>query len=235
MLTNNWLIQQLNEIDSTQNYAKNLNILDKQIAILAKKQTAGYGQNGKQWKSSNENLNLSLILPHDTHKPEITIITSVILGRVILSLNSNLFLQHKWVNDILIDQKKVAGILIEQMQNKLIIGIGCNLKNHPWTTTNLPATNLSKYGIDITAVEFCNIFLQEFTKLYNLWLTNGFAFFRKEWKSRAYKLNELIYIQQQDSIISGIFFDLDENGKLILSQDKKLIGIMSGCLLKIES
>ena len=158
MLNNHWLIKSLDTIDSTQDYAKSLDIKGKQIAITARHQTNGYGQHGRQWTGFQDNLAVSLIIPAEKISSDVTLITSIAVGDVILNHGVNI--EYKWVNDILIDGRKVAGILIEYFKGNLIIGIGVNIKANPETTGNLPATNLEENGINISNDKFLDLMLK---------------------------------------------------------------------------
>ncbi len=228
MLDNYWLIKNLNTIGSTQDYAKSLDIEGKQIAITAQHQTNGYGQHGRQWTGFEGNLAVSLIIPAEKISSDVTLITSIAVGDVILNHGVNI--EYKWVNDILINGRKVAGILTECFKGNLIIGIGINIKASPEKTGNLPATNLLENGINISNDKFLDLILKSFNKTYNKWLQDGFKSFKNIWKSRAYKFREIVTIIDGDSTISGNFTDIDDYGRIIIQNDDGFHRIQSGSL-----
>ncbi len=222
MLSNNWLIQKLNVIDSTQNYARKLINNDSQVLILANEQTNGYGQEKRHWESLKGNLHTSLIIPNVKPVSNVTYVIGIAIGNTINSFNADLEIQYKWVNDVLINDKKVAGILTEQSDNRLIIGIGLNLLSHPniSKTSIVGATNLLENGLHITPEEFIEKFLTIFTDLYNQWIEDGFEDFRKLWKAKAFKINEFVSIKSGDSVVSGILYDLDPiDGSIIIQNN----------------
>lgn len=230
MLNKNWLISKLDEVESTQDIARDLILNGQQVAIVAKNQTKAYGQHKRPWQATDGNLNLSIAFDSDSPTTQVTYVVCVALGKVLESFKQDIEMQYKWVNDVLVGGKKVSGILTEQHGNKLIIGVAVNIKNHPDTssTSAVGATDLLKHGIETTAEEFMNRFLESFTDTYNEWLSGGFNAIRKQWKAKAYKLNENVSI---DGTI-GVFLDIDnKDGSLILqTQDKQLIKIQTGSL-----
>lgn len=230
MLSKNWLISKLDVVESTQDLARDLILNGQQVAIVAKNQTKGYGQHKRPWQAPEGNLNLSIAFESDSPTTQVTYVVCVALGKVLESFKNDLEMQYKWVNDLLIDGKKVSGILTEQYGKKLIIGVAVNIKNHPNTTNTsaVGATDLSEHGIQTTAEEFMNRFLESFTDTYNEWFSEGFNLIRKQWKARAYKLNEKVSIDGT----SGIFLDIDsKDGSLILQmQDNQLMKVQTGSL-----
>jgi len=228
MLTDNWLIESLDSIDSTQNYAKSLKAYGKQIAVIAKQQTKGYGQYGREWISMKGNLYLSLIIPTENITSDITLVSAVVIGDIIS--RHGIYIQYRWVNDILINGAKVGGILTEYYKGNLIIGIGLNLKHNPDNITNLNSTNLSLNGVNISSEIFLEYILSSFTKYYNQWLQGGFKVFKNLWKSHAYKLNENVTITDSNSTINGIFIDIDDSGNILIENNSGIHRLQQGSL-----
>ena len=145
-------------------------------------------------------------------------------------------IQLKWPNDLLVNGKKVSGILLENYcQNSFvdfaIIGIGINIANHPKNVL-FEATSLFEENIKINKDDFLRIFLDEFDKLYELvnkfGLDETFKNIRKSWIKSAYRLQEEVRINLGDETISGIFEDIDEEGALMLRKDKQITQISFG-------
>jgi BirA family biotin operon repressor/biotin-[acetyl-CoA-carboxylase] ligase len=228
MLNNNWLIKKLDTIDSTQNYAKSLKTYGKQIALLAKEQTSGYGQHGRKWIGVEGNLYLSLVIPADNITSDITLVTAIAIGDIIL--RHDIYIQYKWINDILINGEKVGGILTEYYNGNLIIGIGLNLKGNPEDIIDLKTTNLFKYGMDMPTETCLDYILSSFTINYNKWLQGGFKLFKNIWKAYAYKLYDDVTITYGNIIINGIFIDIDDNGHIIIENSSGLHRLQKGSL-----
>lgn len=227
----NFLIHEFELLSSTNSYAFELadlrKILDCEV-ILAHSQDAGKGRQGRSWSSPKGNLYFSLVL-----RPKISPakISQISLLAIVALRNAiaNLFTRHdplrlKWPNDLLIEQKKCAGLLLESKLNGneiefLVIGIGLNIDSNPENTI-FPSTNLKNFGITISPEETLKKILDEFQKSYQNYLDFGFAGVRKSWLNHAYGYLEKITVSFGKERISGIFINLDEDGNLLLQLDE---------------
>jgi BirA family biotin operon repressor/biotin-[acetyl-CoA-carboxylase] ligase len=139
LFTGKFLIK-LNEIDSTNNFLKNWisnNAPIEGAVILAEQQTAGRGQAGTSWQSAaNQNITMSLLyLPKMIMAKDQFVLSAMIALSIYETLKEflpNHLVEIKWPNDIMVDQQKICGVLIENtiqrayIQN-CIIGIGLNV------------------------------------------------------------------------------------------------------------
>ena len=136
------------EIDSTMSYAKQ-KIEEKYpegTVIIAEQQTKGRGRLGKEWISLKDNLLFSILTTMQINKAAyLSIIASISIVRA-LKKTIGITTTLKWPNDILIQNTKIGGILIEGYLNNAInwniIGIGLNTNNSPNLKTQIPANNL---------------------------------------------------------------------------------------------
>ena len=145
-------IIELSSVDSTNNYlidlSQNISLLEGTV-VIAKEQTAGKGQRNNHWSSeADKSLSISILL-----KPKLDVSQQFLFNKFIaLSLcqalnDYSLTTKIKWPNDILINKKKVAGILVENSIRgskieKSVVGIGVNINNN---ISQLPsATSLAK-------------------------------------------------------------------------------------------
>jgi len=144
--------------------------------IIADKQESGRGQYGKRWISYNGNLFLSFFYKFDHLNISLKQITKIncLLVKNLLSIYYKKKITFKKPNDLLIDKKKICGILQEKISklNKkyLIVGIGINLIKNP-NLRNYPTTNLSKLlnkNVSKNKIEkqIKKIFEAKLTKLY---------------------------------------------------------------------
>ena len=166
------------KVESTNNSAiriiKNSNI--DYGMIIANKQNNGRGQYGKKWISYNGNLFISFFYKLDNLNVSLKQITKIncLLVKKLLSFYYKKKITFKKPNDLLINKKKICGILQEKVSklNKkyLIVGIGINLIKDP-NLRNYPTTNLSKLlnkKVSINKIEkqIRKIFETKLTKLY---------------------------------------------------------------------
>jgi BirA family biotin operon repressor/biotin-[acetyl-CoA-carboxylase] ligase len=221
----------LEEIDSTNAEAKRLAEAGAEDGTLvwARSQTGGYGRQGRAWASSPGNLFLSVIVRPDcglAEAAQFSFVTAVALGDAIGSVASpQMAVNYKWPNDVLLNGRKVAGILLEskgdaeQRLEWLVIGVGANVSSFP-PETRLPATSLHFEGCPTTvsAVDLLEAFARHLLSWINVWLDEGFAPVRAAWLRHAGGLQEEIEVRLPQETLKGVFVDLDAAGALELRQ-----------------
>ena len=139
-------------VTSTNDVAINLIKEEKKEfgCVYANTQTKGRGTHGKIWVSDKGNLFSSIFFPLKNNFPpfnEFSIINPVIISSIIKNFCKNGSINLKFPNDILLNRKKICGILQELItsnnKNFLIIGIGINIVSNPKTITKYQTTNIS--------------------------------------------------------------------------------------------
>ncbi|CCE77140.1 MULTISPECIES: biotin--[acetyl-CoA-carboxylase] ligase [Wolbachia] len=232
MIPEGFHIHHYKEVSSTNTEA--LDLINKGISnetvIIADKQIEGRGRTGKSWISPEGNFYVSLIINQETDVSkltELTFVTALAVGNTLLSFMNDSNIQYKWPNDVLVDSKKISGILLERKSNSnwLIIGIGINVNHAP-----LPGTTcISNYGGSVSNMDLLKELIINFNKLRKQWLFDGFYAIRKMWLTRAFKMSEQISVKLADKLYEGIFADIVKSGKLVLQQkDGSLIYFDAG-------
>ena len=215
------------EIDSTNDEAKRIE-LDKDFhVIIAEKQTKGRGRLGKKWSSPNSgNIYMTICTENDISKLPISLITGLICKKAINKISNKSIIMLKWPNDILLNNKKIGGILVEtEVYNKkirTIIGIGINIKikkEESWWG------DLSKFSIEAKRNELINQilsdFIEKFDKLDFNWMD--------EWKNSCIHMNKKIKINNGDALEKeAVFLGVDKNGNAIVETDQGREFISSG-------
>lgn len=241
----NFTIKSYDQLPSTNDLAFDLAVsgqISHNHVILAKTQTAGKGRFDRVWQSPLGNLYFSIVIRSDTQAAEIPLLSFVASVAMRIAIekcdgNRNSIL-HKWPNDILINQKKVCGILLKShlLQDRsdfVVIGIGVNIDSHPENTI-YPASNLKAEKITANPEILLKIFLDEFSDLYENWRHYGFKATRNLWLQNAFNLNKKITVNLPDKKLSGLFGDLDYNGNLILKlSNQEILKISSGEIYEI--
>ena len=202
--------------------------------IIAGEQTAGKGRMKRTWISPRGNIAMSIILYPDTASlPYLVMIASLAVVHSIEAVTS-LKAQIKWPNDILIDGKKVCGILIENevKGNKVIyssIGIGINIDLNvaDYAEILANATSLkSKSGKDLR-IKIIRSLLTEFERLY-LKLPDGKSIF-EAWRARLVTLGKKVRVSSRGQTLEGIAASVDESGTLVLRlADGSLTRVVAG-------
>lgn len=230
----NYTLLTFDKIDSTNDEAIRLikKGIQGNILIVADKQTNGKGSKEKSWKSIAGNLHMSILLQPivDINRiTELPFLVAVILNETIKEFTSTLNapksdIKLKWPNDILVAGKKLAGILIESInlkgENYVIIGIGINTHFMP-DIPNTEVTSLFSEGVILkNSTFFLNNFMQKFQPNYIKWMTNNnFNDTREKWLKSAYKLNNVVTIDNGIIKVSGIFKNIDLNGAICIELD----------------
>ncbi len=192
--------------------------------ITANRQLRGKGSRGRSWVSEPGNLYASLLIKTDTPPEKLANLTFVASLAAYESLARTIpksQLALKWPNDLLLDQAKVCGILLEshigQNQNSaVIIGFGVNCRSNP-DHTNFPSTNMLKAGFLSEPETVFQHLLVEMDQWLEVW-DNGanFSTIRREWLDRAVGIGDEILVKSPHFEMHGIFAELDRNGSLIL-------------------
>ena len=194
----------------------------------------------KKWISISGNLFLStLIRPNVeiTKLSQISIIFGLSLFQFIKSLGFNKKqIKIKWPNDILIESKKVSGILVERFENFCVIGVGLNINSHPCeNNTGIKSTCLSNY-IDTSDSKLSILssqLLEFFYKNYNIWLSNYLNPFLNQINSNLAFLNNIVDFNHGKIIKSGKIIGINSDGnlKILLNNNNHLYLTSSEAIL----
>ena len=203
--------------------------------VIAGEQTAGKGRIGRTWLSPKGSLALSVILyPSVAHLHFLIMLASLAVVHSIKEV-TGLKSQIKWPNDVLINGKKVCGILVENgvrgnTVDYAIIGIGVNvnLKISDFPEILSTATSLShELGKDVSLPAVARQLLAEVDKLY-LALPAGGPIY-EEWRNSLATLGETVRVKSGANVYEGIAETVASDGSLLLRQpDSSLVKIASG-------
>ena len=233
------------EIDSTQNFAEQIALDGKEngTIVIAEKQTAGKGRLDRKWTSPKGGIWFSLII-----HPKFDVSTSTLVpiaGAVALAKaiknTLNIDVSVKWPNDITLNGKKVAGMLVDasfQANNidYLILGIGINFDIDAKKIEKRLSKSANFYGVnslrkkdDSTPPKILlREFLVQFEKILIQLNKGEKAKIVKEWTKKADKIGKKISINTSDGKISGVAQGIDKDGALKLKTSKGIKKIFVG-------
>lgn len=229
-------IIRINNCESTNTYAKELLSKSEPIegtVIITDKQTKGRGQFGNSWLSQDyKNLTFSIILKPAFLKPSQQFILSKITCiATILTLNNftNKNFKIKWPNDIFFENKKIAGILIENSisTNKIIdsiIGVGININQDSINKNEMKAISLKNIiGSEIELDLILSNYLINFEKFYYLLLNEKQQEIDNIYQSLLLGVNkERVFIETgSKKKIKGIIKGVNSIGQLNIQVNKK--------------
>jgi len=220
------------ELDSTQDFANALPIVESVhgTIVIAKKQKMGKGRIGKSWISPEGGLWMSIIF-----RPEFnmnSIIFTQFIGAIAIAEAikevANIRCSLKWPNDVLINEKKVCGILVDvNLENKnkvIVMGIGLNaniepsLVNNKLTQDSINATSLNKEcGREIDLVQLTKPIIDRIEYYYYDFLTTGKLMeIINLWKKNSDIIGKRATIYDGNEKFVGQIIDIDKDGALLM-------------------
>jgi len=197
--------------------------------IIAGEQTKGRGRRGRAWTTEPGNLAASLLLIDPAPPPlsaTVSFVAGLALHQAILDLAGPAYvdrLKLKWPNDLLLDRRKVAGILVEgeklpDGRFAVVIGIGANCRSHPESATVHAATDLLSAGASVESAALFERLAANFATELGRWdRGKAFAAIRAAWLDRAIGVGEAITVNLPDRAVAGRFDALDGDGRLVLT------------------
>ena len=220
------------EIDSTNNYLKNsYRLLDNFTFVSADYQSKGKGRNDRVWESTKGlNLMFSILIKDPkllNESKALSLMTAVEIAKLLETYGLN-NVSIKWPNDVLVNDKKICGILLEgQLPNYLVIGVGLNV-NQKEFPSNLrrPATSISnelKKDIDLEVIKetlFPNI-INNFNKLNK---DEYLSYF----KQHNYLLNKRVKVNINQQLFIGEVVGIDDDFNIQILSHDLLLHVDSG-------
>lgn len=204
--------------------------------VVAEEQTAGRGRFQRRWLSPpGSSISLSIILhPALAELPQINMVASLAVVQSIEKI-AGLEPVIKWPNDVLLNDKKVSGILIENILEgsnvkAAIVGIGINVKLDPssFSEVSATATSLStESGREISKWEILYSLLEEFEQIY-LEVKYGKSIYER-WLARVETLGKSVHVKWGDVVEEGYVESINTDGSLVLKRpDGSLITMVAG-------
>lgn len=209
-------VVKFNIIDSTNTFIKNnFNQLSHGDIVRALEQTKGRGRHGNSWISQAGNLYFSVLLKKEYSRYDLFQVIMKTSVTIITLLESyNIQSKIKYPNDILVDNKKISGILLESVgYNDLdfvVIGVGINVNQTEFSGLINPATSLrlntgNKYDVDLI--------LQKFIDIYNSLSEQDLIY--KKYLEYSEVIGKKIAYKEKEYTISNI----DKRGNIVLENE----------------
>ncbi|MDH3580303.1 MAG: biotin--[acetyl-CoA-carboxylase] ligase [Hyphomicrobiales bacterium] len=220
----------LTEIDSTNSEALRRagEGAGDRLWVTALAQTAGRGRQGRNWESRSGNLFASLLLrprcPLGT-SVQLAFVAGVALFECVAAVAGGLAerLAVKWPNDLLLDGKKLGGILLESNQAPpnsapaIVIGTGVNLASHP-ELSEMPATDLISHDVAVSPDAAFTELAGQTARWLDIWARGeGWDTVRNAWAERSLPAGSPIRVRTGDDDIEGSYAGVDETGALIVT------------------
>jgi len=244
----NITILRFDTLDSTNTEAANhaRKGADEGLCVVARQQTAGRGRHGRNWVSEKDTgLYFSIILRPKFDVKNLPLIT-LMTGVAVCDALSELGLKPdiKWVNDLLVNKKKIGGILAETVETPtglaVIVGVGVNLTSRNFTdeiaetATSIEAEIAKKISQDDLA-EILTRYLIYFYEMLNQ--PNGSSEILREWQKRSsYFSGKSVRVTLADNVIEGVTDGIESNGALrVRTDDGSLAIIQAGDVERLRT
>jgi BirA family biotin operon repressor/biotin-[acetyl-CoA-carboxylase] ligase len=234
-------VHHFEEVASTNDLAKELAArgAPEGSLVVAEAQSRGRGRLGRDWISPpGTGLYVSLVLRPPlppTEMPQITLTTAVAVARALKRV-TGAAPGIKWPNDILLNGKKLGGILTEMETESdrirhLVVGLGLNVSNaaFPEELAAIATSLTLATGRSFSRVSLLQAWLEEFEDLYERFLAREFAGILDEWRSYAVTLGRQVTVLQGPAAIRGLALEVAPDGALLVETDSgEVVRVTSG-------
>jgi BirA family biotin operon repressor/biotin-[acetyl-CoA-carboxylase] ligase len=213
-------------VDSTQAVLGQLaaNGAPEGTVVVARHQTAGRGSRGRQWWDAlGESLMLSVLLRPPVpvaQAPQLSLVAGVAVVDA-LRVGAGVDARIRWPNDVLIEGKKVCGVLPEAVSRVdgrvgyVLLGIGINVgqREFPHELRDTATSLLLATRVAHDQTQLLSETLAALDRRYGEWLSTGFTALRVEWRKRAGILGQRVRIRDGGE---GVAVDVDDTGALLV-------------------
>jgi len=194
-------------------------------------QTDGRGRRGRKWISQAGNLFCSGVYPVSTdaaHDAQKSFVAALAIYDTLAEYVAPQLLSIKWPNDVLLDGKKVSGILLERFSKGLCVGVGINLLSRPEINDQDTACVIDYIADELLndpepILEMPEPVMAILAAKYSQWSKrhdeDGFAPIRKTWLARAARIGEMVTVSLANERFTGYAEDIDMDGALIVRLD----------------
>ena len=222
-------------IDSTNSYLKeNFKSLAEGDVCFSLHQTGGKGRRGRVWQDEGKDLLFSILFLEGLNE-KLALALPLLSGAAVAQTLARLGFDPKikWPNDVLLNDKKCCGILVEGVSetsiDAIISGIGINLNEDSFPEDiAYKATSLHiQSGLTYDPKEVLSLFLKEFDELYEDYKRGGKRYLTLI-RERFYLLGKEVYLNYHNENLSGSVEGIDDEGSLLLNDGKRVHHLISG-------
>lgn len=223
-----WNIIEFDSIDSTSKYIKeNLDKLSVFDVITANRQTEGYGRLNRSWYDNNDNLSFSCLFEFPITE-RLGLITQMAAVSVVEALDAygiNAYI--KWPNDIIVNDKKISGILVENVltdKAHVVLGIGVNVNNKEFSDDiRFKATSMCvESNQEYNKSEVLQTILDRLEKHIESFIRNQDDYLEVV-RSKSYLIGKHVELFEGEIVE---VLDIDELGRLKVKQDGNILTYM---------
>jgi BirA family biotin operon repressor/biotin-[acetyl-CoA-carboxylase] ligase len=226
-------VHHYNELGSTNDEARRLAEAGAMhgTVVHADQQSAGRGRRSRRWFSPPGNLYLSIVLRFDlppARRVELGFLAALAVAEAVDALLPQwVRATLKWPNDVLVRNGKIAGILLEDADEAMILGIGLNVLHAPSGVPYQVSTIVGCSGL-ATVDGARDKLLQALASWLAIWQQEGFEAIRAAWMARAHPPGSTLGVRLADRFVTGQFFGIDTSGALLLDTPEGRARVVAG-------
>lgn len=213
------------ELDSTNAEARQL--VDKGesdvFVVSTRRQTAGRGRYGRVWHAPADNLAMTIAAPRPSVVQDfstLSLMTGVVIHGVLQKLISDqAAVRIKWPNDVVVDDAKISGTLIEIDTTRIYVGIGVNLVAAP-SEAIYPTTSLGRFH-PIERLDLIEKIANSWFEQFQIWARDGFASIAEVYTNNIWRRGEFMTIalnEARTERVEGRCLGVDSTGLLLLEK-----------------
>jgi len=231
-----WIVHRLESVTSTNDVTARMarEGAPEGTVVVAREQTAGRGRHGRRWSSPPGGLYLSIIFrPHLPFEDlwQMAFLAAVASAEAVGQV-SGLPARIKWPNDVLLNARKVCGILIKaclrsavppaaDLQSSIIVGIGINVNNQEFDLEiSQTATSIAlEVGRPVAVEEVEEALLPRLDARYSRYVAGGFGPILREWRNLDCTAGREVAVSTAEGVVEGRAVEIDPRGDLVIEHE----------------
>lgn len=194
--------------------------------LVAGRQDAGRGRQGRPWVSASGNFFGSTVVtlrPGDPAAPTLSLAAALALAEAVDVAAPGQAVMLKWPNDLMLLGRKAAGILLERGGDRVAVGFGVNLATAP----ELGDRHSARLDGGVTPAAFAPLLAGAFARLLQLWRDSEPLFLAQAWLARAHPVGSLLTVHAAPGeTVSGRFDGVEPDGALRLRRDDGTLAVI---------
>ena len=233
---NNFQLIHMESVESTMTSIKKF-IGTQNICMLADEQTSGIGRRGNEWISPEGNIYASFLIKYDLSIENHFLFSALMANSIIKFLNKYIHknINIKWPNDIIINKKKIAGIMTEVVEHNnikyIIIGAGINILNSP-KVTEYKTCCLNDYKASLNfenvLINFFESYFDQYEMMINKKYNQIFNLFKNQMSHIGSRINILF---PNGDVKEVLLKNLNYDGSLNVEEGDTELNIFSGRII----
>jgi BirA family biotin operon repressor/biotin-[acetyl-CoA-carboxylase] ligase len=189
--------------------------------VFAAQQSKGRGRQGRAWASPAGGAYFSIIVRprrSASEAPQLSLVTGLAVAEGVRQL-TRVYPSIRWPNDVLVQGKKLAGILLETRDGAVIVGVGVNVAATPPDVADLATSVADIFSPAVGPHQVTGAVWRRFSLWYDRWTRDGFAPVREALRAALGYFGQPVHITAGTEQFEGTVQDVDEHGRLVVRLD----------------